>query len=45
MQMRGNAAGGKERSVEMGEDYLKKAKKQRKADNIGMNNGGKHRRG
>lgn len=45
MQMRGNAAGRKERSVEMGEDYLKKAKKQRKADNIGMNNGGKHRRG
>ena len=43
--MRGNAAGRKERSVEMGEDYLKKAKKQRKADNIGMNNGGKHRRG
>ncbi|HIV52324.1 MAG TPA: hypothetical protein H9748_02395, partial [Candidatus Mediterraneibacter norwichensis] len=24
---------------------MKKAKKQRKADNIGMNNGGKHRRG
>ena len=45
MQMRGDAAGRKERSVEMGEDYLKKAKKQRKADNIGMNNGRKHRRG
>ena len=43
--MRGDAAGRKERSVEMGEDYLKKAKKQRKADNIGMNNGRKHRRG
>lgn len=45
MQMRGNAAGGKERSVEMGEDYLKKAKKRRKADDMGMNNGGKHRHG
>lgn len=45
MQMRGDAAGGKERSVEMGEDYLKKAKKRRKADDMGMNNGGKHRRG
>lgn len=45
MQMRGDAAGRKERSVEIGEDYLKKAKKQRKADNIGMNNGRKHRRG
>lgn len=45
MQMKGDAAGRKERSVEMGEDYLKKAKKRRKADNIGMNNGGKHRRG
>ncbi len=45
MQMKGNAAGGKERSVETGEDYLKKAKKRRKADDMGMNNGRKHRRG
>lgn len=45
MQMRGDAAGGKERSVGMGEDYLKKAKKRRKADDMGMNNGRKHRRG
>ena len=29
----------------MGEDYLKKVKKRRKADDMGMNNGGKHRRG
>ena len=45
MQMRGDAAGGKERSVGMGEDYLKKAKKRRKADDMGTNNGRKHRRG
>lgn len=45
MQMKGDAAGRKERSVEMGEDYLKKAKKRRKADDMGMNNGRKHRRG